>query len=593
MQAIDSANNLIARVHSGEGLVILRNSDTGHWLRFSTPNRIVTARQLKDVIPALETIESEVESRNFHAAGFIGYEAAGAFDPALCTHASGDFPMLWFGLYPEPTAFEMPAPDFNSYILGEWTPSVSKTEYRHAIEAIKERIASGDTYQVNYTLRLRVPFRGDPWHLFLAMVRAQEAGYEAWLDIGRYAVCSASPEMFFRLQGNHLTCKPMKGTVARGRTLDEDKALALWLSESEKNRAENLMIVDMIRNDLGRIADVGSVQTPRLFEVERHPTLWQMTSTVTATSQKPVAALLGALFPCASITGAPKVRTTHIISELETGPRGIYTGCIGYIAPKRYAQFSVAIRTAVVDRESGQVEYGSGGGIVWDSASDDEYDEALLKARVLTLQRPEFSLFETILWTRNDAYFLLEYHLERLKNSAAYFDFAMDMESVKYRLDQHARSLSGNRQRVRLLLHKGGHIDIESTPLDTEASIPPVRVKIARNPVDSSDVFLYHKTTERGVYEDALSRCSDCDDVLLWNQRGELTESTVANVVVEINGRLFTPPVNSGLLAGTFRASLLDQGRIHEHVIKIEDLNERSKIYLINSVRRWRESVLI
>jgi para-aminobenzoate synthetase/4-amino-4-deoxychorismate lyase len=352
------------------------------------------------------------------------------------------------------------------------------------------------------------------------------------------------------------------------------------------------MIVDMIRNDLGRVADVGSVHVPMLFEVTRHPTLWQMTSTVAAVCRKSLVEILAALFPCASITGAPKIRTTRIIAELESTPRGLYTGCIGFIAPGRSAQFNVAIRTAVVDRVAGQAEYGAGGGIVWDSACDDEYSEALLKARILTEQRPEFSLLETLLWTPEEDYFLLDYHLRRLADSAVYFDYALDLGGVRGRLLQQVSSFCGRPQRVRLTVSRDGASEIDAAPLPVPESARPVRLGLAQSPVDSADVFLYHKTTHRQIYESRRQACTECDDVLLWNERGELTESSIANVVVERDGNLLTPPVDSGLLPGTFRAWLLEQGRIQERVLKVSELGRCSKIYLINSVRKWREAVL-
>jgi len=577
-----------------EDSVVLHNAVTGEWLRFRSPEQIVTATRLDDILPALRQIEAAVNARGWHAAGFLSYESAPAFDSALCTHPVSEFPLLWFGLYQQPEVLQLPEPDFQACSLGEVISSVSQSEYERAILRIRQHIHSGNTYQVNYTLRLRCPFSGDAWHLFLAMVRAQPGGYSAWIDAGRWAICSASPELFFRLEGDRLTCKPMKGTVQRGRTLEEDQALSEWLRHSEKNRAENLMIVDMIRNDLGRVAEVGSVHVPRLFEVERHPTLWQMTSTVTARCRQPLVDVLTALFPCASITGAPKIRTTRIIADVEPDPRHLYTGSIGYISPGRAAQFSVAIRTAIVDRLELCLEYGAGGGIVADSSSEEEYSEALLKARILTERRPDFSLLETMLWTFQDGYFLLEYHLQRLRRSAVYFDYPLDLEDLRRRLAAQARAYGSARQRVRLLVDRGGGLEIDSAPLpETEAGAPPVRVRLAAEPVHSTDVFLYHKTTCRVVYEAARQLCPDCDDVLLWNERGELTESCVANIVVEMEGARLTPPVDSGLLAGTFRAWLLEQGAIREKVVKVEDLGKCTRLYLINSVRKWQEAELI
>jgi len=572
--------------------VILHHNSASQWLDFKNPYEVIEAGTIGGVPAALMRIEKLVKDKGWYAAGFISYEASEAFDPAMRVKTTAGFPVLWFGLYPPPEILRLPEPDFSAYSLGDWSPSVSKSEYFRAISRIKEHIRSGDTYQVNYTLQLRVPFSGEPWHLFLSMVRAQSPGYAAWVDTGRYAICSASPELFFIYREHRLTCKPMKGTIERGRTLKEDESLARWLHHSEKNRAENLMIVDMIRNDLGRVAEAGSVEVERLFEVERHPTLWQMTSTIGASTQKSLTDIMAALFPCASITGAPKIRTMRIIADLEKAARNIYTGCIGFIGPEPSAQFNVAIRTAVVDRRSKTAEYGTGGGIVWDSAVGDEYTEAILKARVLTEQRPVFSLLETILWTRDGGYYLLEHHLKRLADSAAYFDYPVNIRDIERALRTKSTGFSAEHQRIRLLVDRSGSVEVESSPFIPEEPNVKLKVKLASEPVHSSDIFLYHKTTYRDVYESARHKCPDYDDVVLWNEKGELTESSNANIVADIDGELCTPPVEAGLLAGVFRASLIEQNKIIERSLPVSDINIFRKVYLINSVRKWREAVL-
>jgi para-aminobenzoate synthetase/4-amino-4-deoxychorismate lyase len=302
---------------------------------------------------------------------------------------------------------------------------------------------------------------------------------------------------------------------------------------------------------------------------------------------------MAALFPCASITGAPKFRTTEIIAELESSPRNLYTGCIGFLAPNRTAQFSVAIRTAVLDRSSSQIEYGSGGGIVWDSASQDEYKEALLKARVLTEQRPEFSLLETMRWTPMDSYFLLDYHLRRLLDSAEYFGFVVDENKIREALTAQASVFADTSMRVRLLVASDGRIMLQSVPMADAQSDRPLRIALALQPVQSMDIFLYHKTTHRKIYEEAKRACPECDDVLLWNERQEITETSIANAVLRIGEDLFTPFVDAGLLAGTYRAFLLDNRRIRERVLTLSDLRQCSNIYLINSVRGIQEAQLI
>ncbi len=389
--------------------IVLRDGDS--WLHFTNPQRIISADQLHDVLAALREIEDAVNN-GFHAAGFLSYESAPAFDSAHKAHSSSGFPLLWFGLYPQPRLISLPQPASPKPAL-IWSPTVSRATYNSAIEGIKNQIADGRTYQVNYTMRLQTDFNADAWNFFLHLAQSQN-NHAAYVDMDRFVIASASPELFFQLDGETVTCRPMKGTTRRGRTTLEDAEQAQWLKDSEKNRAENVMIVDMIRNDLGRIAKTGSVHVPELFATEKYPTLWQMTSTVQAKTDVSLTKIFSALFPCASITGAPKVSTMLIISELETTPRKIYTGSIGYIAPQRKAKFNVAIRTALIDRETQTAEYGVGGGIVWDSESGDEYAEALLKARVLTESSPQFSLLETMLWTPDEGFFLREKHIARL-----------------------------------------------------------------------------------------------------------------------------------------------------------------------------------
>jgi para-aminobenzoate synthetase/4-amino-4-deoxychorismate lyase len=536
----------------------------------------------------LAEIESEVTAYDLYAAGFLSYEAAPAFDEALAVRPPTAVPLMWFGLYEQPVPVAAPSGK-TPYDVGQWKASVSRTYYDAAIERVKDYIAAGATYQVNYTYRLCAPFEGDPWGLFVDLVQAQESAFSAFVDFGSYAICSASPELFFELDGDELRSRPMKGTVERGRTLIEDRAKAEWLYHSEKNRAENVMIVDMIRNDMGRVGEIGTVDVPSLFDVEQYPTVWQMTSTVTSRTKATLAEIMAALFPCASITGAPKVSTMGIIAELENSPRGVYTGCIGYFGPDRQAQFNVAIRSVLVDRTRGFAEFGVGGGIVWDSGTDSEYAESLTKAQILFERRPEFQLLESLLWTPDEGYFLQDQHLTRLAESAAYFDFEYDIGALQRELNELVLSLPATAQKVRLLLARNGDFTTAATAV---GQLSTAVVGLARKLISSEHVFLYHKTTNRAVYEDARSDRPDCDEVLLWNERGELTEATTANIVVDMDGEMLTPPISSGLLAGVFRNQLLAEGVIREAVIRVADLDRCQGIYLINSVRKWRQATL-
>jgi para-aminobenzoate synthetase/4-amino-4-deoxychorismate lyase len=433
-------------------------------------------------------------------------------------------------------------------------------------------------------MRLAADFGIDPGEFFFHIAQRQNK-YAAYVDTGRHVICSASPELFFDLDGDIISGRPMKGTSKRGRTKAEDKVQEKWLRGDLKNRAENVMIVDMIRNDVGRIAAAGSVHVPELYTIEKYPTLFQMTSTVRGKTSASLTEIFSALYPCASITGTPKVSTMNIIAELETTPRKIYTGSIGFISPERKAQFNVAIRTALIDRQTGQAEYGVGGGVVWDSSGDDEYNEALLKARVLNERQNEFSLIETMRWTREEGYFLRKKHIRRLSDSAEYFGFTFSKKGLKDLLDEMALAFSSP-QRVRISLDHSGEHTVEAQEL-LQAETQTFKVCLAEKPVSASNVFLFHKTTRREDYDEARQTCRHCDDVLLFNEKEELTEFTIGNLVVARKGELFTPPITCGLLAGTFREYLLESGQVTERAISIKELGNCGKIFLVNSVRKW------
>ncbi|MBK8905642.1 MAG: aminodeoxychorismate synthase component I [Anaerolineaceae bacterium] len=576
--------------------------------KFQKPVRVVTAVSLQEVLPALVEVETAVHAENLYAAGFIAYEAAAAFDLAVHEPLEG-LPLVWFGLF---DGFEEIGDwrleieqslitNLQSPTVGDWQPAIGRAEYDAAIAQIKARIAAGDTYQVNYTFPQHASFAGEPLAYFAELVAAQQANYVAYLDIGRFAICSASPELFFARDGTRLRSKPMKGTAVRGLTLAQDKANMAWLAQSEKNRAENVMIVDMIRNDMGRVADVGSVQVPKLFEVERYPTLLQMTSTVEAQTRAALSQIVANMFPCASITGAPKVRTMQLIKELEPQPRGVYTGSIGFLAPDGQAQFNVAIRTVLIDRKRGQATYGVGSGIVWDSVAAEEYEECRVKSRVLTEKRQSFQLIETMLWQPDGGLFLLDEHLARLRSSAEYFGIEWVETAVLAELESLCQTLT-EPVKVRLLLGQDGRFTLQAVPLSVGARPDPVRVGLAQTPVDSQTVWLYHKTTRRDLYDAARASRPDCDDVLLHNERGELTEASSSNIALLLDGELVTPPIESGLLGGTFRSYLLKtpQGfqnpgglSLREKVLHLADLERCEGIFLLNSVRGWGTAVYV
>ena len=561
------------------------------WLHFADPYRVIVCETLVDVLPALGEVERLTQINGWYAAGFLSYEAAPAFDsalelrPPLYLTGTNEFPYLWFGLYPKPRAVALPEPARTNEALN-WLPSTDADTYNTAIARIKDYIAEGRTYQVNYTMRLQADFTGNAWEFFLELAQRQN-NHGAYIQTTRHVICSASPELFFQLDGTTIVCRPMKGTATRGRTTEEDHIQSEGLKHSTKNRAENVMIVDMIRNDLGRIAKIGSVSVPRLFDIERYPTLWQMTSTIDARTEASLTEIFSALFPSASITGAPKISTMKIIAELENRPRKLYTGSIGYILPGRKAKFNVAIRTAVIDQGRQTVEYGIGGGIVWDSTSTDEYAEARLKAQVLIQQHPIFALLETLLWTPEKGYFLKSEHVARMLDSAAYFDIPASEEKLQNYLNQISKHLM-TPQRVRVTLEQSGKLDFETRPFDLTESHVPLKVRLAKEPVNSSNFFLFHKTTKRDMYESAREGFEEFDDVLLYNELGELTEFTIGNLVVELNGQLLTPFISSGVLPGTFRRHLLDTSQIVEGTIKLKQLGNCTKLFRVNSIRKWQ-----
>ena len=602
-----------------QNTVLIRDPKQKRWLHFHHPVEILTTNRVEAVLPLLQELEAVQARQGLFAAGWLAYEAAPGLDPVLKVRPpEGAFPLVWFGLYPEPDSLPalprwQPA-DSGEMPFSAWQASITRPEYDAAIEKVKAHIACGDTYQVNYTFRLRADFQGntrDALATFAALARAQNAPYAAYVRTDRFTLCSASPELFFSLDGQILTSRPMKGTAARGLTLAEDLEQAEWLRHSEKNRAENLMIVDMVRNDIGRVARTGSVRVDDLFCVEKYPTVWQMVTGVSGETGAPLSEIFQALFPAASITGAPKVRTMEIITELETDPRQVYTGSIGFISPQRRALFNVAIRTVLVDRLESRAEYGTGGGITWDSVDTAEFEESQTKAKILSVRFPHFSLLESILWTTEEGYFLLDLHLKRLMDSAAYFSFPVELPAVRQQLaalapnppapfpgkeggEERAGSTVQAAYKVRLLVDERGGITCQAERLPASGEGRPLRACLAHTPVDASNPFLYHKTTNRQVYEQARRACPQSegvtfDETLLWNERGELTEFCTANLVVELDGALYTPPVSCGLLPGTYRAWLLGQGRVKERIIHLEELADCERILAINSVRGARE----
>ncbi|MHC1752227.1 chorismate-binding protein [Humidesulfovibrio sp.] len=612
---------------------------------FGAPLARREAWTLDEVAPVVAWAEAECRAGRWVVLA-LAYEAAPAFDAALCAHpAVAGLPLAWAASHAEPLpAQALPAwlasgadypvasrfaaaPDFapgpvssggltpgapvhglspgpsldssNEFSHRPWRALVPPSDYAARFGQLQEWIAQGETYQANYTLPFACRFTGSGLGWFAALARGQAAGFCAWLDLGRHEALSFSPELFFRLEaGGEVLARPMKGTAPRGGSAEEDASLRAALGDCPKNRAENVMIVDLLRSDLGRVALPGSVRTPRLFQVEAYPTVFQMTSDVRARLRPGVGLLetLAALFPCGSVTGAPKVRTMQLLRSLEPHPRGLYCGAIGLLRPSAGGElrgtFSVPIRTIVLDRDTAQARFCVGGGITHDSTLCGEYAELQDKMRFLVPPAEDFELLEALLLVHGRIP-LFAGHLERLGRSAEHFGFPADGIGVLQTLEGLARANPQGRHKLRLTLSRSGALLAEAAPISGGRTRVRLGFAAAGAGVDSGDELLAHKTTLRAVYERALASRPDCDDVLLLNERGEVTESSRANLVLRLEGELVTPPLCCGLLPGVFRQRLLEYGIVRERVLVTADVLRAERVWLVNSVRWWMDCELV
>ena len=538
----------------------------GGWLAFREPVETRWADTADELVALLKHVAQETE-RGRYATGFVSFDGAPAFDHAFVAHRNASVPLAGFHIYDKPPVFYKELLSTRPQTEIRWMPEVGRDWFLDRCARIKHHLEVGDTYQVNLSFRLNAVTGASLPSVFTRLVGDEPPPYASLFLSDRIQVASLSPELFFEMQNGRIRCRPMKGTAPLG------PGNADRLRNSEKDRAENLMIVDMIRNDLGRIAETGSVRTTSLFDVEPYSTVLQMTSTVEASFGGSVPELFGALFPCASIVGAPKVKTMEIIRDLEMSPRGVYSGAIGFACPSKEARFAVAIRT--ITEAGGKWEYGAGSGIVWDSDPEAEWQETLLKTAVLKTSSQDWGLFETF----NRAGGLLERHLDRMEQSAMELGIRLD----RVRARELVESMEEKPLRVKLTLFADGRLSIDAA----EFSVPEkLEAKLARRSVCSADPSLRHKTNRRRIYERAL-RESGVEEALLWNERGEATEFCRGNLVADINGRLITPPFESGLLPGVLRAVLLERGEIEEGLILVSDLDQASAIHRINSLTGW------
>jgi para-aminobenzoate synthetase / 4-amino-4-deoxychorismate lyase len=589
--------------------VLLDNSLTpgGRSLLYTEPERVVRADARGEVEAALDAIETEL-ARGLHAAGFFSYELGHCLEPKLNALLPDErnVPLLWVGLFGAPLPFDDAGTrawlEANgaaerskiSHLRLSWT----RERYGSAFNRVQDYIAAGDVYQINLTLKYRFAFEGGPVALYAALRRKQRVKHGALIGTEDFSVLSMSPELFFRREGKRISTRPMKGTAPRGRTPREDARLKTWLAMDEKQRAENLMIVDLLRNDLGRVAKIGSVEVTDLFTVETYRSVHQMTSGITAELRGDMGLkdMLRALFPCGSVTGAPKLRAMEIISELEAEARGVYTGAIGHIQPSGDSEFNVAIRTVVL--QGGEGEMGIGGGIVADSKEQSEFEECLLKAQFLTKADAPFELIETLRYEAARGFHLLERHLARLQSSATHFAYPFAREAVLAALDAEAARVEAPVAMVRLTLAEDGALKVTATPIELPTRDTVWRFVISDQRLDEKDPLFYHKTTRRQFFEREMERqkaLTGCDEVIFLNKKGELTEGTRTNLFLELDGRLFTPALASGLLPGTLREELLDLPRAaaSEAVLLPADLLRADRIYLGNSVRGLIRAELI
>jgi len=570
---------------------------------FCDPVRMLTASELDEIPDLFRQIEQAL-AEGLHVAGYLSYECGYHFE-SLEEVNLGVLPLAWFGAYRNPIIFHhetgiaegLPELGFEPFATPSITSPfaehvelhISEQDYRAKIRRIQQFLETGDTYQVNFTDRVSLPVAAPTDAAFAALLKQQPVAYSAFLHVAAHHILSLSPELFFRIEQGRITTRPMKGTMPRGIDSEEDAAAAVRLQHDEKNRAEHLMIVDLLRNDLGRICTMGSVDVDDIFSVERYATLFQMTSTVSGTLRTGLSFydIFKALFPSGSITGAPKIRTMQIIRELEQAPRGIYTGAIGYFAPGGASTFNVAIRTLVV--KDGQAHMGVGGGIVADSDAGDEYRECKLKAEFLIRPRHDFQLIETMLW--DEALVLMDLHMDRLESSASYFDFRFDREAVHSALGRATESfVAKNRYRVRLLLDGVGVVTVTTTELLPKESAR--RIRISEERTSSRDTFLRHKTTHRSVYDTEYARAhaDGFEDVIFINEKNQVTEGAISNIFIQQGELLLTPPLSSGVLPGVFRRHILQTNPVaQECILSLPDVIAADAIYLCSSLRGLRK----
>ena len=546
---------------------------------FTQPIKELKTRDLAEVTDLLAQVESYQE-QGYYVVGYVSYEAAPAFEEKLAVHKVpllGEY-LLYFTVHDRVETSPIPLTYGEVDLPSKWREQTSAEDYEKAIAQIHHHLRQGDTYQVNYTVQLKQDLSANPFAIYNRMVVEQEAGYNAYVEHDEMAVISMSPELFFEQNDRELTTRPMKGTTQRGVTDQEDLAQASWLEQDPKNRSENMMIVDLLRNDMNRISEVGSEHVERLCQVEQYSTVWQMTSTIKSQLRLDVdlVAIFRSLFPCGSITGAPKIATMEIIKDLEPRPRGVYCGTIGLLLPNGRRIFNVAIRT--IQLHQGKAIYGVGGGITWDSTWESEYREVHQKAAVLYRKQARFKLITTGKISQKSLLFE-DQHLERLTKASRYFAYPFDPEELRQKIEEECQACDSHQDyRLRISLSKSGEMELSRQVL-TPLSPTFCKAKLCLQEADLNQAFTYFKTTHRPHL--SLGK----QEIIYHNAAGELLETSIGNLVLKIDGKLYTPPINLGILSGIYRQHLLGKGQVEEKILTLADLNQAEAVYGCNAVR--------
>ena len=551
-------------------------------LQFQNPVKFITANTLADVKEAIEKIESYTK-RGYYAVGYVSYEALGAFYPERKLSAKPNIPYVYFGIYENKETVQMK--EYTSTKPLDFTPNTSRMRYNEAIKYIHESIDQGLVEQVNYTIRLTTrEEKLDTDALYFQLTESQQANFTAHLRFDDFEILSISPELFFAWDQYEIETRPMKGTMKRGKFYEEDLLNKDKLKQSIKDMNENEMIVDLVKDELKGITKEGTVEVTNCFHIETYPTVYQMTSTVKGETVENTSLLsiFESLFPAASIAGTPKLKAIELVDILEDAPRDVYCGAVGIVTPEGHAIFNVPIRTVLLNKNNGELTYGVGGGITTRSSAGAEYDEALTKSAVLNYKLPRFELLETMK-IEDGKIFLLEEHLNRIKQSSYYFNWPFPEKQIRKKLSDLAKKYHQGTYKVRLLLNKNGAITHHIEQLDSRKQVG--KVALAAHPINKASIFHYHKTTYRTIYNDL--KIASYYDTLLWNEEGYITEFINGNIIYQLNQQYYTPPIHDGLLPGTYRNYLIENGKVIERSLHKKDLIKIEKMWFINSVRGW------